>query len=69
MLCHENALQLVVNALSQFQPVVPRCQCVVFHCSPVVDRSQHIVLRCQIVVDAFDFIMKVAKTSLTIYIM
>ena len=45
----------------QFQPVVPRCQ-------PVVDRSQRIVLRCQIVVDAFDFIMKVAKTSPTIYI-
>ena len=54
--------------VSQFQPVVSRCQCVVFRCQPVVDRSQRIVLRCQIVVDAFDFIMKVAKTSPTIYI-
>ena len=54
--------------MSQFQPVVPRCQCVVFRCQPVVDRSQRTVLRCQIVVDAFDFIMKVAKTFLTIYI-
>ena len=53
--------------VSQFQLVVPR-QCVVFRCQPVVDRSQRIVLRCQIVVDAFDFIMKVAKTSPTIYI-
>ena len=46
--------------VSQFQPVVPHCQCVVFRCQPVVHRSQCIVLRCQIVADAFDFIMKVA---------
>ena len=51
--------------VSQFQPVVPRCQCVVFRCQPIVDRCQRVVLRCQIVVDAFDFIMKVVKTSPT----
>ena len=54
--------------VSQFQLIVHRCQCVVFRCQRVVDRSQCIVLRCQIVVDAFDFIMKVTKTSPTIYI-